>query len=202
MSSKINSKDIINKQKEKYNDSKWSKFLTQEFDKPEFEKLLDQLIAGVSQGNTFTPPMKSWFNDFNTMDPDNLKVVIISQDSEYIPHLPNMINYNLEELNKQGVMFYNLGRTKVGEDIQLDEWRMFNIYFLDYLLSTRKDIVYVFIGYKAEEFAEIINTDEHGYKIFLPPSDHPVWTNGSLNTMFKNNINMMLENLKHEPINW
>lgn len=202
MSSKINSKDIINKQKDKYNDSQWSKFLLPQIDSEYFETLLNQLIDGVSQGNPFSPPMKSWFNDFNTMDPDNLKVVIVSHDFEYIPHLPTMINYNLEELNKQGVMFYNLGRTKVGEDIQLDEWRMFNIYFLDHLLSTRKDLVYVFIGYKAEEFAEIINTDEHGYKIYLPPSDHPVWTNGSLNPLFKTNINLMLENMNKEQINW
>ena len=48
MSSKINSKDIINKQKDKYNDSKWSKFLLSQFDSAHFETLLDNLIDGVS----------------------------------------------------------------------------------------------------------------------------------------------------------
>lgn len=202
MSSKINSKDIINKQKEKFSQSKWSQFLLQEFDRPEFEKLLDKLIANVSQGKAFTPPMKSWFEDFNTMDPEELKVVFISKNFEYIPHLPQIIDYNLESLNKQGVMFYRLGRTSIGEDLQLDEWRMFNIYFLDYLLSNRKDLVYVFVGYKAEEFAEIINTDEHGYKIFLPEDDHDVWSGKHLNPILKTNINLMLENLNKDTINW
>ena len=180
----------------------WAKFLLDEFDKPQFEKLLDTLIVSATKGKSFSPPIKSWFTDFTSVDPSELKVVLISKDFEYVPHLPKMLDYNLEELNKQGVMFYALSRTSLDGESQLDDWRMFNIYFLDYLISNFKDIVYVFIGYNALDFSELVTTGEHGYKIFLPEADNAIWEGNSLTPLFKNNINNILENCDKDTINW
>jgi uracil DNA glycosylase len=170
MSSKINSKDIINKQKEKYADIPWSKFLLQEFDKPTFEQMLDKLIVGVSSGNPFTPPMKSWFTDFTTINPAGLKVLVVSKGPIEFPS-----DFTSQEvLTDQGVMFYNLSRTAVGTDQMLEDWRMFNIYFIDYLISNVPDIVYVFVGFEASEFGDLVTEDSYGNKVFLPEQSHVI----------------------------
>ncbi len=198
MSSKINSKDIINKQKEKYADFPWSKFLIPEFDKPTFEKMLDKLIAGVSNGKTFTPPMKSWFDDFITVSPTNLKVLVISKGPVEFPS--DFTSKDL--LNNQGVMFYNLSRTAVGTDQMVEDWRMFNIYFVDYLISHIPDIVYVFVGFEASDFSELVTEEIHGNKIFLPEQSHPIWKSNTLHKLFADNVNSILESKGISTINW
>jgi uracil DNA glycosylase len=200
MSSSINSKDIINKQKEKYADSMWSNFLLQEFDKPTFEKLLDKLIEGLSKGKTFTPPIKSWFTDFTAVNPDNLKVVIVSKDLRYVE---KMSQFNSpEELNKQGVMFFALGRTSIAGKTDLEDWRMFNIYFLDHLIATRKDVVYIFVGFEASDYSDLISDEEYGCKVFLPDYDHAIWNSPTLYQLFNKNINTLLNNREIDTINW
>ena len=200
MSSKINSKDIINKQKEKYADLPWNKFLSQEFDKPGFEIFLDKLINNVSKGIQFSPPLKEWFSDFQATSLDNLKVVIISTDYTYLSLLDK---FNRESLAEQGVMFYSLARTTVKGVKQLEDWRMFNIYFIDYLLANKKDLVYVFVGVDASDYSEIIN-EEYGYKIFLPDTNNEVWLEhiDQIYSGFKTNVNQLLENKDIDTINW
>jgi uracil DNA glycosylase len=198
MSSKINSKDIINKQKEKYAEFPWSKFLLQEFDKPTFEKMLDKLITGVSNGKTFTPPMKSWFDDFTQTTPEGLKVLIISKGA---------VNFtddfkSKEELTKEGVMFYNLSRTAVGTDEMMEDWRMFNVYFVDHLISTRKDILYVFVGYEASDYSDLLTEEEFGNKVFLPEQSHAIWQSKRLHKLFVENVNSLLESRDVDTINW
>jgi uracil DNA glycosylase len=198
MSSKINSKDIINKQKEKYGDFPWSKFLLQEFDKPTFEKMLDKLITGVSNGKPFTPPMKSWFDDFIKVSPVDLKVLVISKGPVEFPSEFT----SPELLANQGVMFYNLSRTAVGTDEMMEDWRMFNIYFIDYLISNIPDIVYVFVGFEASDFSELITEDTHGKKVFLPEQSHPIWKSNTLHKLFTENVNSILESKEISTINW
>jgi uracil DNA glycosylase len=198
MSSKINSKDIINKQKEKYGDFPWSKFLLQEFDKPTFEKMLDKLITGVSNGKPFTPPMKSWFDDFIKVSPVDLKVLVISKGPVEFPSEFT----SPELLANQGVMFYNLSRTAVGTDEMMEDWRMFNIYFIDYLISNIPDIVYVFVGFEASDFSELITEDTHGNKVFLPEQSHAIWNSNTLHKLFAENVNSILESKEISTINW
>jgi uracil DNA glycosylase len=198
MSSNINSKDIINKQKEKYAEFPWSKFLLQEFDKPTFEKMLDKLIAGVSNDKPFTPPMKSWFSDFTTMSPADLKVLVISKGPVEFPS-----EFASQELlTSQGVMFYNLSRTAVGTDQMMEDWRMFNIYFIDYLVSNIPDIVYVFVGFEASDFSEMVNEDTYGNKVFLPEQSHAIWKSNALYKLFDENVNLILESKGISAISW
>ena len=198
MSSNINSKDIINKQKEKYAEFPWSKFLLQEFDKPTFEKMLDKLITGVSNGNSFTPPMKSWFSDFTTVSPADLKVLVISKGPVEFPS--EFVSKEL--LTNQGVMFYNLSRTAVRTDQMVEDWRMFNIYFIDYLVSNIPDIVYVFVGFEASDFSNMITEETYGNKVFLPEQSHDIWKSSTLYKLFDKNINLILESKGISAISW
>ena len=194
MSSNINSKDIINKQKEKYATSSWNKFLAQEFDKPDFSKFLDNLIDNVGKGISFSPAMKDWFKDFQSVALDDLKVVFVSTQEISIE--------KKEELNQQGIMFFTLARTNSNGEQQLDQWRMFNIYFIDFLLSNKKDLVYVFVGFDAQQFGELVTEDEYGYKIFLPETQPAFWDTKSSLEILINSINSLLESRDIEAINW
>ena len=160
--------------------------------------MLNKLIIGVNNGKPFTPPMKSWFDDFLKVSPDNLKVLVISKDHVEFPSEFT----SPELLHNQGVMFYNLSRTAVGTDKMMEDWRMFNIYFIDYLITNISDIVYVFVGFEASDFSDIINEDKYGNKIFLPENTHPIWKSDTLHKLFCENINSILESKEISTINW
>lgn len=202
MSLKINPKDIINKQKDKYKDSPWGEFLLQEFGKEDFEKLLSKLISNVEQGNPFMPPIKNWFDDLMQTPLSNLNVVVISKDNSYLDKFGSTFK-PVDELKREGVLFYPLSRTTIKNDkLMLEEWRMFNIYFMDYLISKAERIVYVFIGFDAAEYSDLITDDMHGYKIFLPETTSNVWTSKDLYKVFTNSVNRLLDNANKPEINW
>jgi uracil DNA glycosylase len=160
--------------------------------------MLDKLITGVSNGKPFTPPMKSWFSDFTTVSPVDLKVLLISKGPVEFPS--DFVSQEL--LSNQGVMFYNLSRTAVGTDQMMEDWRMFNIYFIDYLISTKTDIVYVFVGFEASDFSELVNEDTYGNKVFLPEQSHAIWKSDMLHKLFSENVNSMLESRDISTISW
>lgn len=160
--------------------------------------MLDKLIKGVSNGKPFTPPIKSWFTDFTTVSPADLKVLVISKGPVEFPSE----FASKELLTNQGVMFYNLSRTAVGTDEMMEDWRMFNIYFIDYLLSTISDIVYVFIGFEASDFGDMVNQDVYGNKVFLPEQSHAIWKSKILHELFSKNVNSMLESREISSISW
>ena len=160
--------------------------------------MLDKLIAGVSNGKPFTPPMKAWFNDFVTVSPVDLKVLVVSKGPVVFPS-----DFASQELlASQGVMFYNLSRTAVGIDEMMEDWRIFNLYFIDYLLSTVSDIVYVFVGFEASDFGDMVNQDVYGNKVFLPEQSHAIWKSDALHKLFSENINLLLESRDVPAINW
>ena len=160
--------------------------------------MLDKLITGVSNGKPFTPPIKSWFADFTAVRPADLKVLVISKGHVEFPSE----FASQESLTSQGVMFYNLSRTAVGTDNMMEDWRMFNIYFIDYLLSTVSDIVYVFVGFEASDFGDMVNEDTYGNKVFLPEQSHAIWKSKTLHELFSKNVNSMLESREISSISW
>ena len=160
--------------------------------------MLDTLITGVSNGKSFTPPMKSWFSDFTTVSPADLKVLVISKGPVEFPS--EFVSKEL--LTNQGVMFYNLSRTAVGTDQMVEDWRMFNIYFIDYLVSNIPDIVYVFVGFEASDFSNMITEETYGNKVFLPEQSHDIWKSSTLYKLFDENINLILESKGISAISW
>ena len=150
----------------------------------------------MEKGIKFAPPMKDWFADFFSTSFTNLKIVFISQ-SPFV-----LRDSNLEDLNSQGVMFYPLERTTSTDGkSQLDTWRLFNTYFMDYLATNKESIVCVFIGFEASQFADLLQKDSH-YKIFLPEADHSFYSATMLNDLMNKNVNSLLEKHDLDVINW
>jgi uracil-DNA glycosylase len=63
----------------------WKNILTEEFNKPHFEKIAGFLKEEKKAGKTIYPPGQLIFNAFNTTPFDHVKVVIIGQDPYHNP---------------------------------------------------------------------------------------------------------------------
>lgn len=111
---------------------------------------------------------------------------------------------DLKHWSNQGVLLLNSALTvtnnKPGAHTLL--WKPFIIQLLDYLIWNKQDIIYVFLGKKAAEYAELI-PDNH-FKIFL---SHPAsaayshqefWDCGDV----WNKINQQLSKNHAEKIKW
>lgn len=152
----------------------------------------------MEKGIKFAPPIKDWFSDFFGTSLANLKVVFISHPTFV---LGNNVE-NIDDLNNQGVMFYPLERTtSTDRKPQLETWRLFNTYFMDYLATKKETIVCVFVGFEASQFAELLEKDTH-YKIFLPEVNHSFYDTDLLKDYLNANVNSLLEKHDLDAINW
>jgi uracil-DNA glycosylase len=77
---------------------------------------------------------------------------------------------NLKRWSNQGILMLNTSLTtqveKVGQ--HYDIWKGFTSYLFDYLNHNKKDLVYIYMGKKAQEWADFVGDDNH--KIF---TSHP-----------------------------
>lgn len=103
----------------------------------------------------------------------------------------------------QGVLMLNSALTttigKPGTHQVL--WHPFIIYLLDVLTRTKNDIVYVFLGKKAQELEEVIPDSNHKIMVSHPASaayNGSVW---DCNDMW-NQINNYLNEKGRQPISW
>ena len=189
MSSKINFKDIIIKQKEKYKDSNWSEFLLEEFDKDHFERLLEYLISNMEKGVKFHPPIKNWFDNLINLSLDDINVVIINNETALT--LGNNFK-TFEELAQQGVLFYPLAKT----DHHQNNWYQFNLNFIEYLKKNKPGITYIFIGDDELDFTSI--PSDQNFKIFMPELTNELWDKDTVKKLFNTNVN----NLTKKVIEW
>jgi len=189
MSSTINSKDIIIKQKEKYKDSNWSEFLLEEFDKDHFKRLLEYLISNMEKGVKFHPPIKNWFDNLLNLSLDDINVVIINNDNALT--LGNNFK-TFEELSQQGVLFYPLAKTIEDHDY----WYQFNLNFIKYLKKNKPGITYIFIGDDVLDFTSI--PSDQNFKIFMPELTNKLWDKETVKKLFNTNVN----NLTKTTIEW
>ena len=77
---------------------------------------------------------------------------------------------NLKRWSNQGILMLNTSLTtqveKVGQ--HYDIWKGFTSYLFDYLNHNKKDLVYIYMGKKAQEWADFVGDNNH--KIF---TSHP-----------------------------
>lgn len=139
--------------------------------------------------------MKSWFDDFSYTSLEDLNVVIIYKNR--VENL-NTDFHSSYDLANEGVLFYPLARTTT----HLAEWRMFNMNFINHLMANKKDLVYVFIGEEASEFAGLLVGDTQNSKIFLPDLDHSFWTTDYAHGLISKNINNILIKNNKDAVEW
>ena len=96
----LKSKDIINKQKQKYQDSKWSTFFNKILESESYSYILKNLIHQVSIGNRFRPALKDMFEFTNEIkNPKKIKVIFILEDS-------HQEVFNLEDVEPKPLKLY------------------------------------------------------------------------------------------------
>jgi uracil-DNA glycosylase len=79
-------------------------------------------------------------------------------------------NVDLKRWSNQGILMLNTSLTtevgKIGQ--HYDIWKGFTAYLLDYLTHNKENIVYIYMGKKAQEWADL--TGDNNHKLFV---SHP-----------------------------
>lgn len=114
------------------------------------------------------------------------------------------MNSDLRYLSNQGVLLLNSALTttidKLGTHTEL--WRPFMNYLLDTLVHQKKNLLYVFMGTKTQEWNRLISQDN--FKFFTthpytaPRNNDGKWNTGNL----FNNINTVLIKNNQTKIQW
>lgn len=73
----LKSKDIINKQLEKYSSGEWAEYFNVILNAKSYESILKNLIDQVAKGNRFRPAIKDLFKYIEGRNPTDLHVVMI-----------------------------------------------------------------------------------------------------------------------------
>jgi uracil-DNA glycosylase len=124
---------------------------------------------------------------------------------ELILQYPNAsLNPDLKHWANQGILLFNSSLTtrpgKPGAHSLI--WKEFTILILDYLAWNKPDLLYVFFGKNAQEFAKLV-PDSNYKKLLIHPAaaahNHSErWDSQNLFV----EINEMLLRLNKKPINW
>jgi uracil-DNA glycosylase len=111
---------------------------------------------------------------------------------------------DLSRWSHQGMLMLNSALTttigKPGSHQLL--WKPFMAYLIDYLVWNKQDLIYVFLGKKAQEFADLVPDNNHKILVAHPAS--AVYEKGTVwdcNDMW-NKINKYLEQNGQERISW
>jgi uracil-DNA glycosylase len=124
------------------------------------------------------------------------------QDTVY--QLPYVRNTDLARWSNQGILIINSAFTttigKVGQ--HYDMWKPFLAFLFDILTFQKPDLVYVFMGKKAQEWSDSIPDSNFKFLTTHPASaahrDLQSWDSGDV----FNKINQALVKLNQEPIIW
>lgn len=173
----------------------WEKVLSPYINGLNFDYIVNSLADGVKKSRRFTPKFKNIFNAFIECPYDDLKVVIVGQDPypqfgvadgiafscsnkgkaekslQYINKALGTDHTDLKYWSNQGVLLINTALTveinKIGSHYGL--WKSFTEYLFDTLNRHKKDLVFVLMGRKAEEWAPLLSNMKI-YKVAHPAS--------------------------------
>ena len=173
----------------------WEKVLSPYINGLNFDYIVNSLADGVKKSRRFTPKFKDIFNAFIECPYDDLKVVIVGQDPypqfgvadgiafscsnkgkaekslQYINKALGTDHTDLKYWSNQGVLLINTALTveinKIGSHYGL--WKSFTEYLFDTLNRHKKDLVFVLMGRKAEEWAPLLSNMKI-YKVAHPAS--------------------------------
>lgn len=110
---------------------------------------------------------------------------------------------DLSRWSKQGVLMLNTALTvqvgKIGS--HYDIWKPFTAYLLDFLNTTNTGLIYVYMGKKAEEWAELSSDNNHKFFVKHPASAAYSGSKWDSNNLF-NEVSDLTNKLNGEPIIW
>lgn len=218
-----NLRDNINN---KLSDSNWERVLSPYINGLNFDYIVNSLADGVKKGRRFTPKFKDTFNAFIECPYDDLKVVIVGQDPypqlgvadgiafscsnkgkaekslQYINKALGTDHTDLKYWSNQGVLLINTALTveinKIGSHYGL--WKSFTEYLFDTLNRHNKNLIFVLMGKKAEEWAPLLSNMKI-YKVAHPASAAYKGGEWDCKDVF-NKVNLELEKQDKTCIEW
>ena len=204
----------------------WEKVLSPYINGLSFDHIINTLVDNVNNGRRFTPKFKDTFNAFIECPYDDLKVVIVGQDPypqlgvadgiafscsnkgkaekslQYINKALGTDHTDLKYWSNQGVLLINTALTveinKIGSHYGL--WKSFTEYLFDTLNRHKKDLVFVLMGRKAEEWAPLLSNMKI-YKVAHPASAAYKGGEWDCKDVF-NKVNLELEKQDKTCIEW
>lgn len=228
----VDIQQVREKMYEKLKPSGWGDKLKTFILSSDFETILNELLAEARAGKRFTPQIKQVFRAFEECPIDQLKVVMIGQDSypqagvadgiafscsntgkpeaslryifKAIQHTLQIEDYiwnpDLARWSNQGILMLNTAFTtqigKVGTHYKL--WRPFLEFLIDYLTVNHPGIVYVFLGKKAQEWADLI--PDNNFKLMASHPASAAYLN--LDTWECNDIFNKTSEIVHRQFNY
>ena len=170
MEIKIN--NLRNNLIEKLEYAGWSNMLSPYINGLSFDHIMNTLVDNVNNGKRFTPKFKNTFNAFIECPYKDTKVVIVGQDP--YPQLGvadgiafSCSNKGKAEKSLQYILKQTIGVNKIGSHYGI--WKSFTEYLFDSLNRHKKDLVFILMGRKAEEWAPLLSNMKI-YKVAHPAS--------------------------------
>lgn len=118
---------------------------------------------GVADGISFS------CSNTNKLQP-SLRYVLDEINRTVYGENPVSTDVDLRRWSNQGILMLNTSLTtevgKIGQ--HYDIWKNFTAYLLDYLTHNKENIVYIYMGKKAQEWADL--TGDNNHKLFV---SHP-----------------------------
>ena len=187
----------------------------------DFDKIFNELYKLVLKGDRFTPPLKQVFSCFEKCNYDDLKIVIVAEkpysainvcdgmalSCSNTPKQEMVMRYLFESLYgkeahlqssdltrwaEQGVLLLNSALT-IGINKKTPHhfiWDDFMVYLIDSIQS-KKDIIWILMGEKAQTFAPLIET---GHIFYCDFPDNINWFKAD--AFFKANEALISNNQK------
>jgi len=118
---------------------------------------------GVADGISFS------CSNTNKLQP-SLKFILQEVDKTVYDNHVISEDLDLKRWSNQGILMLNTSLTtevgKIGQHYNI--WKSFTAYLLDYLTHNKENIVYIYMGKKAQEWADL--TGDNNHKLFV---SHP-----------------------------
>jgi len=122
----------------------WKNALMDEFNKPYFREIKEELIKEKNQGTTIYPPGPLIFNAFNQTPFDKVKVVIIGQDPYHGPGQAHGLCFSVPDGTSQPPSLVNIFQElyndlgiPVPQSGNLEKWTAQGVFLTNAILTVR-----------------------------------------------------------------
>jgi len=120
---------------------------------------------GVADGISFS------CSNTNALQP-SLRYILGEVNKTIYGDNPVSTDVDLKRWSNQGILMLNTSLTvevgKIGS--HYDIWKDFTAYLLDYLTHNKENIVYIYMGKKAQEWADLTGDNNHKFFVSHPAS--------------------------------